>query len=97
MAVSPNGKQFVTGYEDGTVGLWDVTPSNEDITCHLEAQKGEETVTMPWGLNLVLDSNLIASGLANATILVWNPMSGVQAKGVRACHFLLMEHRWHQD
>jgi WD40 repeat protein len=31
IALSPNGEQFVIGYEDGTVGLWDATSLSRDF------------------------------------------------------------------
>jgi WD40 repeat protein len=31
MALSPNGEQFVIGYRDGTVGLWDATSLSRDF------------------------------------------------------------------
>jgi WD40 repeat protein len=34
MALSPNGKQFVIGYDDGTVALWDATSLSRDFPDH---------------------------------------------------------------
>jgi WD40 repeat protein len=75
MALSPNGEQFVIGYEDGTVALWDATSLSGDFP--------DQGPGIPAGkvsaISFSPDGRQIASFYSGDTsIHIWDAQSGME-------------------
>jgi WD40 repeat protein len=70
MALSPNGEQFVIGYDDGTVGLWDPT----SLSRYFPDQGPQITTT---AISFSPDGQQIACS-GDASIHVLDPQSGLE-------------------
>jgi WD40 repeat protein len=72
MALSPNGEQFVIGYRDGTVGLWDATSLSRDFP-----DQGPQNHTTI--ISFSPDGRWIASSYLNDdSIHILDPQSGIE-------------------
>ncbi|KAJ0413981.1 quinon protein alcohol dehydrogenase-like superfamily [Aspergillus carlsbadensis] len=77
MAVSPTGKQIVTGSTDATIRRWDITTGDtQDVVGH------SDRVT---GVAISPDGKVIASGSADKTIKLWDPATG-ELQQTLTCH-----------
>jgi WD40 repeat protein len=72
IALSPNGEQFVIGYDDGMVGLWDATSLSRDFPDH---GPHNPTTTMSFSP----DGRQIASSYSDdASIHILDTQSGIE-------------------
>ncbi len=69
VAWSPDGSQFATGSEDGTVRVWDAATGAELATL---AGPGGEIYGVAWSP----DGSLIAAGAADTIVWVWDAATG---------------------
>lgn len=77
LSISPNGRQILTGAEDGTITLWD-TDSAERL---MNATEHEASVN---AVAISPDGNRAASLDANGLMLIWDLASGTVEKTIQA-------------
>jgi WD40 repeat protein len=98
MALSPNGEQFVIGYFDGTVALWNTTSLSRDLPDPEPRVFGSALAAMSFRSDgRLLASSYSTDGNNDASIHIMDAQSGIEmtpleGHGGESCrsHFLLM-------
>ena len=70
LAFSPDGLQLATGFDDGTVGLWDMTNHTRTSTLSGHARIHLNAVSYS------PDGKLLASGSSDHTVRLWDVANG---------------------
>jgi WD40 repeat protein len=73
VAISPDGRQIVSGDNDNTVRVWD-TISGVELHC----LRGHEKSV--WSVTFSPDGRQVVSGSADNTVRVWDVISGAQLR-----------------
>ncbi|MGD9229948.1 MAG: caspase family protein [Desulfobacterales bacterium] len=69
VAFSPDGTMVVSGSQDNTVKVWDVTSGREIVTL-----KGHKN--MVWSVDFSPDGNFVISGSRDGFLILWDILSG---------------------
>lgn len=82
VAFSPDGSTLVTGSDDRTAIVWDVSSGDAILTISGHSDRVVAVAYSP-------DGTLIATGSADGSARIWNATTGAQVRSLRPCSSLI--------
>jgi len=78
VAFSPDGRVLASGFDDGTIKLWNVDTGRKLYTLKGHADK-------VWSVAFSPDGRILASGSLDGTIKLWDPRTGECIRRLEGC------------